>query len=77
MGDLDDAMEAAHLGREQRSQIDAALAQLDEADARKLLEVYLPDRRYSAAQICRALQSLGIRVSRHAIADWRARHVPR
>jgi hypothetical protein len=68
--------DAARQGGHPR-QIDRVLAELDPEDARKLIEVYLPDRRYSSPQITRALAALGVTFSRAAIADWRAKHVPR
>ena len=77
MGSLDDAMSAAERSGGHPRQIDRVLAELDPDDARKLLEVYLPDRRYSAPQISRALAALGVKLSRAAIADWRAKNVPR
>lgn len=77
MGALDDAIgEAARRGGH-RSQLEVVLEQLDPEDAKQLLEVYLPDRRYSSPQISRALNKLGFQLSRSAIADWRAKHAPR
>lgn len=77
MGSLDDAIEAAARKGGHRPQLDIVLEQLDPDDARKLLEVYLPDRQYSVPQIMRALEAMGLRLSRSAIADWRARHASR
>lgn len=77
MGSLDDAIQAAERKSGHRSQLELVLEQLDPDDAKQLLEVYLPDRRYSAPQIMRALASLGLSLSRSSIADWRAKNVPR
>lgn len=77
MSDLDAAMTAAKRVGGKRPQLDQVLEQLAAEDARQLLEVYLPDRKYSAPQISRALAMLGVSFSRHAIFEWRARNVPR
>lgn len=77
MGSLDDAMSAAERRGGHRPQLEIVLEQLDPKDRAQLLEVYLPDRRYSAPQIARALASLGLTLSRAAISEWRAKHVPR
>lgn len=77
MSALDAAMDAAKRTGGHRPQLDQVLEQLAPEDARQLLEVYLPDRRYSAPQISRALATLGVSLSRHAISEWRARNVPR
>jgi len=74
---LDEAMRAAARKGGHTSQLDQLLAVLDPADAKQLLEVYLPDRRYSAPQISRAIEALGYRLSRSAIAAWRDQHAPR
>lgn len=77
MGALDDAMGAAERIGGQRSQLEQVLDELEPDDAKRLLEVYLPDLRYSAPQISRALAAMGYRLSRHSIAAWRNRHAPR
>jgi hypothetical protein len=77
MGSLDDAMSNAARKGGHRSQLDILLEQLDPEDARQLVEVYLPDRRYSSPQISRAVDALGFTLSRAAIADWRAKNAPR
>lgn len=77
MGALDDAMLAAQRKGGHPRQLDRIMEQMDADDAKKLVEVYLPDRAYSVPQIVRALNQLGFTVSRSAIADWRTRHAPR
>lgn len=77
MGSLDDAIQNAERRSGHTPQLEVVLQALDPADAKKLLNVYLPDRRYSAPQISRALAELGHTLSRSAIAEWRAKHAPR
>lgn len=77
MSALDDAIEAARRQGGHRRQLDLILDQMDPDDAHKLLTVYLPDRSYSVPQLVRALDTMGFKVSRSAIADWRSRNAPR
>ena len=75
MGALDDAMEEANRIGGHRNRLEVVLEEMNPEDAKKLLEVYLPDKRYSVPQIVRALRSLGYDINRSSVASWRVKHV--